>query len=300
LAKTEVNREPFSEEVHWLAAAEWADKNGADIINSSLGYTKERYFPWSMDGKTSFISRAADIAARKGILVVNAAGNDGDDDWHTVGAPADADSVLSVGGIDPKTGYHIGFSSYGPTADKRMKPNVCAYGNVVVSGSNGLVTANGTSFASPLVVGFAACALQLNKGIGNMTLFHEIEKSGNLYPYFDYAHGFGIPQAGYFLSKDKNPAEPTFSILETADSVKVIVNKQFIPTSETSNNGNSSVHLLNPEYLYYNIMNSSGFLDSYYLIEVSEPEAVVLPRNEFEAGEKLNVHFEGYTLSYQL
>jgi serine protease AprX len=297
LAKTEVNREPFSEELHWLAAAEWADKNGADIINSSLGYTKERYFPWSMDGKTSFISRAANMAARKGILVVNAAGNEGSGDWHTVGAPADADSVLSIGGIDPETGYHIGFSSFGPTADKRMKPNVCAYGKVVVSGGSGLESSQGTSFASPLVAGFSACALQLNKGMKNMTLFHEIEKSGNLYPYFDYAHGFGVPQAGYFLNKEKRAVEPTFSILESPDSVKVVINKELIPGS---GNKNGDMHANNPlknNYLYYNIMNKKGVLDSYYIVEVSEPDVLVFSREDYKEGETLNVYFEGYTHS---
>jgi serine protease AprX len=300
LAKTEVNREPFSEEVHWLAAAEWADKNGADIINSSLGYTKDRYFPWSMDGKTSFVARAANLAARKGMLVVNAAGNEGDDSWHCIGTPADADSVLSVGGINPETGYHTSFSSYGPTADKRMKPNVCAFGHVVVSGSGGLETSQGTSFASPLVAGFAACALQLNKGMSNMTLFHEIEKAGNLYPYFDYAHGFGVPQAGYFLSKGKKPSEATFTIVETADSMKVMVKQEFIPSAETGGQNASSNEWIKNNYLYYNIMNSKGVLDSYYLVEVSEPEAVVLLRDEYKSGDTLNVHFQGYTLSIKL
>jgi len=300
LAKTEVNREPFSEELHWLAAAEWADKNGADIINSSLGYTKDRYFPWSMDGKTSFISRAANMAARKGMLVVNAAGNDGDDAWHTVGTPADADSVLSIGGINPETGYHTNFSSFGPTTDKRMKPNVCAYGHVVVSGGSGLSTSQGTSFASPLVAGFAACALQLNKGIGNMKLFHEIEKSGNLYPYFDYAHGFGVPQASYFLAKERKVAEPTFSIVETADTLKVIVKKEFVPASDGKDFETASSAPLKNNYLYYNIMNSRGVLDNYYLVEVSEPEVIALPRNDYSNGETLNVYFKGYTLSLKL
>jgi serine protease AprX len=297
LAKTEVNREPFSEELHWLAAAEWADKNGADIINSSLGYTKERYFPWSMDGKTSFISRAANMAARKGILVVNAAGNEGSGDWHTVGAPADADSVLSIGGIDPETGYHINFSSYGPTADKRMKPNVCAFGKVVVSGGSGLESSQGTSFASPLVAGFSACALQLNKGMSNMSLFHEIEKSGNLYPYFDYAHGFGIPQASYFLKKDKPVVEPTFNIIESFDSIKVVINKELVPGQGNKDKANNVNNPWRNNYLYYNIMNSRGILDSYYVVEVSEPNVLVFSRDEYKEGETLNVYFEGYTHS---
>ena len=80
-----------------------------------------------MDGKTSLVARAANMAAAKGILVVNAAGNEGGDDWKFIGTPADADSVLSVGGVSPETNIHIPYSSFGPTSDKRMKPNVCAF-----------------------------------------------------------------------------------------------------------------------------------------------------------------------------
>ena len=130
LAKTEVDPEPFKEEVWWMQAVEWADKNGADLINSSLGYTKDRHYTWEMDGR-SYVSKAANMAARKGMLVCNSAGNSGEDkNWKIIGAPADADSILSVGGIAASliSYKHIGFSSYGPTADRRMKPNVCNFG----------------------------------------------------------------------------------------------------------------------------------------------------------------------------
>ncbi len=297
LAKTEVNREPFSEELHWLAAAEWADKNGADIINSSLGYTKNRYFPWQMDGHYSFITRAANLAARKGILVVNAAGNEGQNGWHTVGAPADADSVLSVGGIAPETGYHTSFSSYGPTADRRMKPNVSAYGHVIASGSNGFISAMGTSFASPLVAGFAACALQLNKDIKNMDLFLEIEKSGHLYPYFDYAHGYGVPQAAYFLGQKATGAIRTFSIENSSDTIRVLVKPQFIPVAEAEDTEESAQQFNKNLYLYYNVMDHSGVIKSYYVVAVTEPEVLIFDRSEFQEGELLNVHFAGFTES---
>lgn len=151
LAKTEVDPEPYKEEVWWAQAAEWADKNGADIINSSLGYTRDRHYTWQMDGR-SYVSRAANLAARKGILVCNSAGNSGDDEnWKIIGAPADADSILSVGGINPslKAYNHISFSSYGPTADGRMKPNVCNFGyaECADSGNDTATTfAAGTSF----------------------------------------------------------------------------------------------------------------------------------------------------------
>ncbi len=307
LAKTEISAERFVEELNWLAAVEWADKNGADIINSSLGYTSKRYFNWQMDGKTSFVTRAANIAARKGILVVNAAGNDGDDSWHCIGAPADADSALSVGGIDPLTGYHIGFSSYGPTSDKRMKPNVTAYGHVIAAGPSGLTSTQGTSFASPLVAGFAACAWQTNRTLTNMQLFKEIEKAGSLYPYFDYAHGFGVPQAAHFLAKEHKPSEPSFRVVEHGDSITVIVNSIPGPVNAAGGTGEYKATQADAgslpaekEYLYYNIMNTSGVLDAYYVLNVTQNEVFTINKSGFTKGETLNVHFAGYSLSVKL
>ncbi len=126
LARTEkALMEVFSEEENWLAAVEWCDKNGADVINSSLGYTGNRYLYDDMNGENTLVSRAGNLAARKGILVVNSAGNDGAGEWNFIGAPADADSVLAVGGLYPWSGVQTSFSSVGPTFDFRTKPNVC-------------------------------------------------------------------------------------------------------------------------------------------------------------------------------
>ncbi len=212
LARTEVQAEVFSEEENWFAAIEWADRLGADIISSSLGYTFNRYFPKQMNGKTTFVSRMANLAADKGLLVINAAGNDGDNDWEVIGAPADADSVLSVGGINSETGIHIDFSSYGPTYDGRLKPNVTAFADVITVGKHGdLKKEYGTSFSTPLVTGFAACVMQMHPDWNNMKVFEEIEKSGHLYPYYDYAHGYGVPQASHFFGRPEN-ARPTFTV----------------------------------------------------------------------------------------
>jgi subtilisin family serine protease len=160
LARTEkAFGEAFAEEENWLAAAEWADKNGADIISSSLGYTYQRYFNNEMNGKKSLVARAASMAAAKGILVVNAAGNDGDNSWKFVSTPADADSILTVGGTDPASDIKIEFSSKGPSSDGRLKPEVSAPAEVMAAGNKGMEHAYGTSFSCPLVAGFAACAL---------------------------------------------------------------------------------------------------------------------------------------------
>lgn len=287
LARTEVITEPFVEEENWLAAAEWADKNGADIINSSLGYTYQRYFVDEMDGKTSFVVKAANMAASKGILVINSNGNDGSNRWKYVGTPADADSVLSVGAIDPFTLYHANFSSFGPTADKRLKPNVVAFGNVIAAGKNGLRQAQGTSFSSPLVAGFAACVWQLNPDLSNMEVFEEICKSANLYPYYDYAHGYGIPQASYFLSDSIVEPLKTFSLNILDDAFEVIIFKDFIDDNET-------------DYLYYHIENSLGQIRNYAVIQVETLNAITLPLNDIKKGDNLKVHYKGFTDYYLL
>ena len=230
LARTEQQlRERYAEEEAWLAAAEWADRLGADIINSSLAYTEQRYFPEQMDGRRSLIARAANLAARKGLLVVSAAGNDGDDDWVRIGTPADADSALAIGGLDPETGLHLEFSSVGPTADRRLKPNLSAFGIVLTTTARGgYERLEGTSFASPLVAGFAACLWQQQRQLTAMQLFRALEKSAELYPYFDYAHGYGRPRlagfgAGGAGAKPGPGLIPTFDFVVHDSLVAVVI-----------------------------------------------------------------------------
>ena len=192
-------------EVEWVMALEWADQNGADIVSSSLGYARPQYTPTDMDG-TSRVAKAANMAAAKGILVCNSMGNEGNNaSWYTLETPADADSVLAVGGIAPG-GAPAWYTSWGPTADGRLKPNVCAYGFAYVAKATQnepyYTRADGTSFATPMVAGFAACAWQLHPDLNNMELKSEIEKSGDNYPQHSWQLGFGVPQASHF-TKDR-------------------------------------------------------------------------------------------------
>ncbi len=282
LARTEVNSEPFSEEENWLAAAEWADKNGADIISSSLGYTLPRYFQYQMDGKTTFVARAATMAFEKGILVVNAMGNDGAGKWFVVGTPADAEEVLSVGGVDPFTNVHIAFSSFGPTADGRLKPNVCAAGQALVASPKRITKAYGTSFATPLVTGFAACVLQLNPDFTVQELKANIEQSGNLYPYFDYAHGYGIPQASYFTDKEYHSKDTTFT-LHIEDSFI------FVRLDTTAKMGTDSV------YFYYHFRHENGKI-ARYKVEIPEDDKVMISiPEELERPIIFMAHYRGFT-----
>lgn len=286
LARTEHNfREPYYEEEKWVEAMEWADQNGADLINSSLGYTDDRYFQSDMNGKTSLVSRAATMAARKGMLVMNAAGNEGNDDWKKIGAPADADSILTVGGTAPYLGYHIRFSSYGPTADMRMKPNVCAPGEAAVIKGKELVSASGTSFSTPLITGYVACIKQLHPDWTAMKLLTEIERSGRLYPYFDYAHGYGIPAASYFFEKKEK--QRTFSAVKNKESVSV--------TPDTLNSSS--------DLLYYHIRNEKGHVEYYYVIRLKDKQSITLPYQVntplILKNKTIAVHYHGYTEEFK-
>jgi len=291
LARTEIRREPLAEEKYWLAAVEWADRHGADIINSSLGYIYHRYYPEEMDGKTSLVAHAANIAARKGILIVNSAGNQGNDEhWRIIVTPADADSVLTVGALDYPSMLHADYSSAGPTADGRMKPNVSVLGNIVAASRRRLVKPHGTSFASPLVTGFAACLWQMYPDWTNMDVFSAIERSATLYPYFDYAHGHGIPQASAFFDENMGFRMPTFDIIAGNDSIKIVLRKMITGDESASNSA-----IPENKYLYYHKRNADGSIDKYYVVDLEDVDHISIARKAFVKGQQLFVHFNGYT-----
>ena len=282
LARTEVASEPKKEEVWWVQALEWADQNGADIVNSSLGYGKQRYVLKNMDGKTSMVAKAANTAARKGMLVCNAMGNEGTDkEWKMLITPADADSILSVGAVI-RIDKIANFSSFGPTADGRMKPNVVAMGeDNWVAGSKGNFTqASGTSFASPMMAGFAACVKQLHPEYTAWQLKTEIEKSANHYPYFDYAFGYGVPQAGYFFG-EKPEAGNNISMSEDDDAVYVTCKK--------------------PAAVFYKITNGDGTIERYNQKNISEDDgAIRFTKNRMQSGQTLEIWCDGQHLKYSV
>ncbi len=182
---------------NWAAAAEYADSAGADIITTSLGYTEmypANYTYADMNGKTEIASIAATIAAEKGMVVCAAAGNDGDDSWHYICSPADADSILTVGAVNSSGGYAY-FSSTGPTADGRIKPDVAAQGDptAVANPSGGVLEGAGTSFATPLIAGGVASLWQADSNAGNMQIINAVKQSASLYATPDSLLGYGIP-----------------------------------------------------------------------------------------------------------
>jgi serine protease AprX len=170
LRSEDVDSEFLIEEDNWISAAEFADSVGADIISVSLGYSifddsTQNHTYEDMDGNSTRISIAADIAASKGILVVSSAGNQGNKPWRYITAPADADSVLAIGAVDT-LGNIASFSSVGPSFDGGIKPNVCAIGQgTYILRQNGLIgSGGGTSLSAPVISGLAACLWQANPG----------------------------------------------------------------------------------------------------------------------------------------
>lgn len=200
LRSEDTGSEFLVEEYNWVCAAEFADSVGADIINSSLGYTvfddtTQSHTCADMTGNTTPVTRGANIAFSKGILVVNSAGNKGGvPEWPCVSAPSDGIDVLAIAAVD-SLGQYASFSSTGGVDGSYVKPNVAAMGKLtVLSGSDGNITrGSGTSFSSPVMAGSAACLWQAFPLFSNATLKMAIEESASQFTEPDKYLGYGIP-----------------------------------------------------------------------------------------------------------
>jgi subtilisin family serine protease len=189
------------EEQNWVAAAEFADSAGADMISTSLGYNifdnpiYNHTYP-ERNGNTSIITRAADFAAHKGMIVTCSAGNDGTraDDYKYVSCPADADSVLTVGATNG-TGAIYAISCWGPNSAGRVKPNVVSVGQgtILANTAGNPVGGNGTSYANPNMAGLVACLWEAFPEFTNMEVINAIQESGDHFTNPDGRYGYGIP-----------------------------------------------------------------------------------------------------------
>jgi serine protease AprX len=192
--------ETVLEETLWVEAAERSDSLGVNVINTSLGYTtfdnpNHSHTYADMDGKTTFISRGAEIGSSRGMILVNAAGNEGAGSWKYIGAPADAVSVFSIGAVNSSENI-ASFSSFGPTSDQRIKPDVLAQGigSTIINYSSGNVsTSNGTSFSSPIMAGVIACFWQAFPNKTNFEIMDLIRKSADRFNNPKEQYGYGIP-----------------------------------------------------------------------------------------------------------
>ena len=187
------------EEQYWIAAAERADSAGADVISTSLGYNTfdNPVFDYTyadMNGHTSMIAKAATIAAKKGMIILAAAGNEGDDNWHYITTPGDADSIITVGAVDT-SGIPAPFSSYGPSSDGRIKPTAASVGSgTALSSTTGTIqTGLGTSFATPNLAGLITCLWQAFPDFTNMQIIEAVKKSSSIYNAPDNRIGYGLP-----------------------------------------------------------------------------------------------------------
>ena len=211
----------------WCSGIEFADSAGVDVATSSLGYStfddpRMNFTYADMNGKVSRASRAANMAGKKGIIVTVAAGNEGSAAWHYISSPSDADGIITVGAIT-SVGLSSSFSSFGPSSDGRVKPEVCATGtaSALVSTAGTPGYGNGTSFATPIMAGMMACLLQRYKSLDSTvdvaTLLNSVFKSGSLYASPTAQMGYGIPD---FMKAEQN--------LKVFDSIHQVQKSQFV------------------------------------------------------------------------
>ena len=207
LAKTETDRfEQPIEEDYWVAGIEWAERLGAEVVSSSLGYI-DWYTFQDMDGETAVTTKAANRAATLGVVVVNAAGNERGSAWGHIIAPADGFDVIAVGAVD-SSGNISSFSSPGPTYDGRTKPEVCALGvnNWIArnrpDGSSTYGAGSGTSYATPLVAGVAALLLEIHRDWTPAQVRSALLSSASRSSNPDNNYGWGIVNAASAANMD--------------------------------------------------------------------------------------------------
>lgn len=213
------------EEHNWVCAAERVDSAGGDVISSSLGYNTFDDLSFNhtyadLNGNTTMAAIGADLAAKKGLLVLNSAGNEGAGSWGKIVTPADGDSVLAVGAVSA-SGIPGSFSSRGPSADGQVKPDVASVGvnAVVQTSSNTIGTNNGTSFSCPNLAGLATCLWQGFREFNNMHILKAIQQAGNRAATPNDTTGYGIPdmiKATLLLLKDFSSATATTSACKTS------------------------------------------------------------------------------------
>ncbi len=200
LYQTEDNASEYPiEEFNWVCGAERSDSSGADVISSSLGYmtfddASLNHTYAQMDGNTTMAAIGADLAAKKGLLVFLAAGNEGGNSWHYIITPSDGDSVVAVGAVNT-AGTVGGFSSYGPSGDGQVKPDVASIGvsAMVQTTGNTIGFSNGTSFACPNMAGLGTCLWQGFPEFDNMRIVKAMQQAGTRATNPDNRVGYGIP-----------------------------------------------------------------------------------------------------------
>jgi serine protease AprX len=269
------------EEHNWVCGAERVDSAGGDVISSSLGYntfdaplTSASHTYADMNGNTTTAAIGADLAAKKGILVLNSAGNEGSNIWKYIVTPADGDSVLAVGAVTT-SGAVAGFSSYGPSSDGQVKPDVASVGagTVVQFPNNTVGSNNGTSFSCPNLAGLATCLWQGFPEFNNMKIVNALRQSGSQASNPDDRVGYGIPdvkKAVMNLLKDFSTANGSVSNCTTTlqwtskdvSGMKYEI-ERMLPgqssfTKIAEQNGSGSVFGTRPAYQITDVLSGAG------------------------------------------
>ena len=274
--------ESLTEEYNWIRGAEFADSVGADIITTSLGYTTfdnpiQNHTYQTLNGRTAPMSIAATMAARKGMFILNAAGNEGNSSWRYISVPADADSICTVGAVDT-TGALAYFSSVGPTADGRTKPDLLACGwNCYVSNDGVQVfPGSGTSFATPVLAGAVACYWQACKSYNNMHLMDTLKKMANNAASPNNTRGWGIPRlCNGITSINKNVPDVDFDFTAYAhpNSNQVTINLNHINFDKLSISiidvSGKIVYKADFDNIDYQMqLNTNGFTSGVYFMQI--------------------------------
>ena len=230
------------EETNWIAGAEWADSAGVDIINASLGYTAFNDTTLShnylqLDGRTAIGSRGAAIAASKGMIICNSAGNEGDGSWRYIGVPADAPGLIAVGAVQHNA-RRAAFSSVGPTPDGRIKPDLVAPGEeVVTAGNTGiqLSVSSGTSLASPILVGSIASLWSAFPEKTAAEILQAVFASADQANRPDNARGYGMPDmtAAWFQLAEYVNSRYIFAFNRTKAELRILLPDRKVPSGAT-------------------------------------------------------------------
>ena len=228
LFRTEVTDNEFPvEEDYWIAALEYADSLGVDIVTSSVGYSTfddstMNHTQAQLDGKSVLISRAAGLAASRGILLFNSAGNEGSNDWKKIIFPADAENIITVGSVT-KDSVRSAFSSVGFTIDGRIKPDLAAMGSStsVVTSSDTIIQANGTSFSTPIMAGLAACLWEGCPDLNSFAMLKLLREAGNRFQNPDSLTGYGIADVYKAYIQQKTDIRP---IILSSDPIYISIN----------------------------------------------------------------------------
>ena len=267
------------EEQNWLAAAERADSIGVQMISSSLGYNtfddaRFNYTYADLNGKKTMITRGATMATNKGMIVMNSAGNSGSTAWKYLIAPADAVDVLAVGAVN-NLKQVAPFSSFGPSSDNRVKPDIASVGwNTFLINTNGNVAqANGTSFSNPNIAGLVACLWQAFPEFSNKEIIETVRKSSDRYNNPDARTGYGIPnmRLAYGMLEKENNIRKAKGILKT-DRLKVYPNPmtdEFTIVYNGKTNGKLSLQLLSMEGKLIRNLSYDVLENEYYFFNVN-------------------------------